>query len=48
MVNEEDNGVESTNLSLASLPFHIVADLHAGRTPDPVKFKAISAFTAGK
>ena len=48
MVNEEEGGEVSTNLSLASLPFHVVADLHAGRTPEPVKFKAISALSAGK
>ena len=47
MVNEEEVGETSTNLSLASLPFHVVVDLHAGRTPQPVKFKAITVFSAG-
>ena len=47
MANEEEGTEVSTNLALASLPFHVVADLHAGRTPTPVKFKAVSAFNAG-
>lgn len=46
MANEEEGTEVSTNLALASLPFHVVADLHAGRTPTPVKFKAVSAFNA--
>ena len=47
MVSEEDGGEGAGNLVITSLPFHVVADLHAGRTPEPVKFKSITVFSAG-
>lgn len=46
LIADDDLEEQQNNLVLSSLPFHIIADLDAGRTPQPVKFKNISVFCA--